>query len=250
MIVPTEKGFSDFAHFYYQEKIQYALKITQCSTGTVYELGCGRGEALSVFKEHGFAIKGFEMDTQCLAIAEKFLGQGVVSSKLLTSAIDLSEKADLVFSNHVLEHFTDLNDAFKGLQRLVKPGGFVVTIVPTVAQNRSFLGRAYLNAAHYSAFSHHSLTQLFAKYGFKTIHHTYRGWKKEIDEVWHIAQYRPELTLEPTLSYENPQKVSLDVNFFNPLRAIAFSPQYAYHAKRVWAMNFSKHMVRKIGLVV
>ncbi len=244
--MPTKQGFADFARWYYQEKIEYAMKHTKCHSGLAYDLGCGRGEALFVLREKGFNIKGLEMDAQCIQIAEQFLGQGAVCAKLLTSNMLESEKADLVFSNHALEHFTDLKDAFKGLQQLVKPMGHVVTVVPTTAQNRSFLGRAYLNAAHYSAFSHHSLSQLFAKYGFKTIHHTYRGWKNEIDEVWHIAQYRPELTLDPTQFYENPQKVSLDINFFNPFRAVLLSPKYAYHNKRIWATNLSKHMIRRM----
>jgi 2-polyprenyl-3-methyl-5-hydroxy-6-metoxy-1,4-benzoquinol methylase len=221
---PIDK-YRKFGHWYYGEKIDFVERHAGLRTGEVYDAGCGYGPALAAFADRGWTTHGVEADEYCVEYARTKLGLTGVQRGLLRADAEPAGRIDLVFSNHAFEHFANLDDAMRGVARLVKPGGYVFTCVPTWFANRSVLSRQWMNSGHYSVFTHRSLDQLFARHGFEPVAHTYRGWWKEIDEVWHLAR-KVDVAPAPEQFFEDPAAVSRYLRVINPLRSLVFYPVF------------------------
>jgi SAM-dependent methyltransferase len=234
----------DFANWYYAEKVDFAIAKGGSSGGRVFEIGTGLGGSLQLFRDRGWITLGVEPDANQAAFASHVLKLDGVQQGLLDESFKLDSKVDLIFSNHAFEHLADLDAVMRAITRILKPGGYIFTAVPTYFSNRSRLSKQWMNSAHYSLFTHQSLNQLFARYGIEEICHTYRGWRKEIDDLWHVGCFRGE-PLEPAAFFENSRAVEKYVNVYNPLRSILYAPMYAEYAWRVSLvtkyLGLSKH---------
>src|SRR5207248_2837231 len=102
---------------------------------------------------------------------------------------------------------------------------FVFTVVPTYYRNRSSMSLAWMNASHYSLFTHRSLDQLFSYHGFEPVAHTYRGSRKYVDEVWHLARYTGKV-LPPEPFFENASHVARYIAVRNPINSAIHYPIY------------------------
>ena len=231
--VPTNvMDYFNFTEWYYGEKVEYALAKSELSGGRVLEIGSGLGGVLRLFSDRGWEALGVEPDPIQARFASNTLGLPGVRQGLVDDSFLLDTKVDLVFSNHAFEHFADLSSVMRAVTRVLKPGGYICTAVPTYFSNRSRLSKLWMNSAHYSLFTHRSLNQLFARYGFQEVCHTYRGWHKEIDDLWHVARFTGG-PVDPSSFFEDPAAVQRYVNLFNPLRSIVYAPVYANYARRV-----------------
>lgn len=221
-----------FARWYYSDKIEYAIRHSGLSSGAVFDIGCGHGGVLKLFEERGWKAFGVEPDRNLASFAARELGLRGVRHGLLDTRFNPEEQVDLVFSNHAFEHFADLGEVLKGVQKILKPGGHLFTVVPTYMKNRSSLSKLWMNSAHYSLFTHASLNNLLGRYGFEELAHTYSGWNKEIDDLWHIAKYTG-IQADPRANFEEPAAVSRYLRVVNPLRSVAFYPVYSHWTARV-----------------
>jgi len=226
------ENYLEFARWYYDEKIDYALKTSGLKQGAVFDVGFGQGGVLKLFANRGWQAYGVESDKMLLEYAKKELGLGLIQEGILHSRTEFKTKVDLVFSNHTFEHIADLHDAMVGLRKVLKPGSYVFTAIPTYYKNRSSLSLEWMNSAHYSMFTHNSLNQLFSHYGLEEVTHTYRGWHKEIDDLWHLAKFTGKVA-DPKAFYENPDEVRRYVNTINPVRSLVCYPLYSDYARRV-----------------
>jgi SAM-dependent methyltransferase len=221
-----------FTKWYYEEKVEYALAKSALSEGRVLEIGCGLGGVLRLLSDRGLEVVGVEPDPIQAEFASTTLGLSGVRQGLVDDTFSLDAKVDLIFSNHAFEHFADLASVMRAVTRVLKPGGYIFTAVPTYYSNRSRLSKLWMNSAHYSLFTHRSLNQLFASYGLQEVCHTYRGWRKEVDDLWHVARFTGG-TVEPLPFFEDAVAIQRYVNLINPLRSIVYSPIYANYARRV-----------------
>jgi SAM-dependent methyltransferase len=249
--VPTPLAWSDretymkFARWYYGDKVDYAIERTGVSSGRVFEMGFGYGGALELFRERGFEVTGREPDPQLAGFARETLGLIGPERGLVDEALQV-EPVDLVFSNHAFEHVADLHGVMSALRSIMKPGGYIFTAIPTYAANRSNMSLRWMNAAHYSMFTRASLDQLMARFGFEPVVGTYRGWHKEIDDLWHIARYTAR-ALDPTQFYEDPEAVARFVNWVNPLRSMLFYPVFSNYHRKVQRVMYLKDGVALVA---
>ena len=220
---PDVDDYSVFAEGYFGPKADYARRVCGIAQGNLFEVGCGFGGALLAFRSRGWTCQGIEPDAHCAAYARNQLGFPGVRPGLLGADILLEHKVDVVFSNHAFEHFADLHGTMRGIRAVLKPGGFLVTIVPTYRENRSNLSKRWMNSSHYSLFSHASLSHLVSKYGFEPVAHTYRGWLTEIDELWHCARFTGTVS-EPARFFEAPRSVERYLAWTNPARTALYYP--------------------------
>jgi SAM-dependent methyltransferase len=231
LLLPEVKSYKGFADWYYGAKVAYVSEKTGQQKGTVFDLGCGYGPALDVFRSRGWRCFGIEADPQCHEFARNQLGLDGVQRGVLTRQAEPAGSIDVVFSNHVFEHLADLDEVMLGIRRLLKPGGWVVTVVPTYYRNRSNLSRSWMNSSHYSLFTHRSLSHLFVKHRFEEVAYTYRGWNVEIDELWHVARYGETQGISAEC-FEDPNQVRRYLHLINPLRSFVYFPVYSYHSER------------------
>lgn len=225
--------YMGWARPYYAPKIDYAILHSDLQTGLVYELGFGHGGALKYFEEKGWRICGIEPDANHYLYAKDFLRLPQIQQGIFDSNTRVDEKVDLVWSNHTFEHIADLHEVMTGLTKIIKPGGFLFTAIPTYARNRSSLSRAWMNSGHYSMFTHRSFNHLISLYGFEEVTHSYRAWKQEVDDLWHLAQFTGRQT-DPRQYYENPKYVRFDINIVNPIKAFFLFPFYGHcYTKRM-----------------
>jgi SAM-dependent methyltransferase len=233
--IPAEwsilSNFMHFANFYYGDKLDWMRSVTGMAAGHAFDVGFGHGGAMRLLLDRGWTVDGREPDEDLVAFARATLGVKEARPGLVDSAIVVEKKAELVLSNHTFEHLADLHETMRGITRIVKPGGFVLTVVPTFYRNRSDMSLQWMNASHYSMFTHHSLNQLGAYHGFEPVAHTYRGSRKYVDEVWHIARYTGK-KLAPEQFFENPKRVERYIAIQNPINSVIGYPIYHdYHKK-------------------
>lgn len=211
------------ARQWYSGKIRFAARAAGLNGGRVFDVGAGLGGAMKVFEEFGWEAIGVESDVASLAFARGPLGLAGLTEGLLDSRTRVDPPVDLVFSNHTFEHVADLHEAMRGIVAVLRPGGYVFTAVPTYFRNRSRMSLLYMNAAHYSMFTHRSLGLLFNEYGFEEVAHTYRGSAWVDDELWHVARYTGTRH-DPARFHDDPIAVRRYVNRTNPLNTLLYTP--------------------------
>jgi SAM-dependent methyltransferase len=127
---------------------------------TVFEFGCGDGELLD-------ALQGFGWNTCGLDPGDK---RAFMRHREVHVVPDTPE-FDVVIAHHVLEHVAEPLTILRGLNRALKPGGFLLVSVPrldTLHRHRDF--RYCINPrTHIVAYSRDCLATLLAHSGFDAI---------------------------------------------------------------------------------
>ena len=116
--------------YWYEKEIEYVIEKSGLQTGSVFDVGCGMGGALALFVEQGWKASGVEPDRIYCEFAQRVLKLENVRPELLKGDIR-EEPVDLVWSHHTFEHIADLHEVMRGIQKILKPGGYVFTAVPT-----------------------------------------------------------------------------------------------------------------------
>lgn len=110
---------------------------------SVFEFGCGGGKHLSAFAFAGSRCVGLDVSNEVLRRAEVYKKEleGSSGQKLDMNFVNkdffdfqTEEKFDLVFHVGVLEHFLEEETRMAALRKMfeiTKPGGYVVSIVPS-----------------------------------------------------------------------------------------------------------------------
>jgi SAM-dependent methyltransferase len=129
------------------------------------EIGPGGGFSLAAFRMLGYMGKGIETSASATAFMREKLGLNIdnISFEAIDVA-DYSDGFDLIFLNHVLEHFLDPVKAMEKIANLMAPGGVVYIRVPDHdSYDRKKYAAKWPAYAYYhiSNFSEASLKQLF-----------------------------------------------------------------------------------------
>lgn len=100
--------------------------------GFIIELGCNRGVFLSKLIKHNYNVLGF--DVNCDAIKKNPVDKKLKNKlKLLpqNQIIPLKDNSvDMVISSHTLEHIPNIQKTMKEVDRILKPNGFSIHMVP------------------------------------------------------------------------------------------------------------------------
>lgn len=95
------------------------------ASGVVIDLGAGSGLQTELLQEKGHQVIALDLLQGTYAPGPHMVLFDGIRLPLRASSVDA------VFSSHVLEHVEDLPAMFGELQRVLRPGGFGVHIVPT-----------------------------------------------------------------------------------------------------------------------
>lgn len=242
----TPESYKPFAEWYFGDKADYVIKKTGLKKASVFDIGFGMGGALMAFQNRGWSTYGVEADKASFNFAKTHFSFDRIDNDILTSQISDEFKVDVVFSNHAFEHFADLDSVMLGIEKILKPGGYVFTCVPTYMKNKSQQSKQWMNSAHYNLFTHRTLNLLMSKKNIKMITYSYNGSWKEIDELWHLGQLNPGISQPVDTLKDSPQFVQFYINYINPLRSLFFWPIYDNWSKKI---QLVKAIRRNLNLV-
>ena len=115
-------------------------KLRGQRTGTILDIGCGRGQFLNALRRRGWTCSGTELSDTAAAHARDTLSLevriGPFQSGMFTEAA-----FDVVYLWHVLEHIPTTFDALIEAQRLLNTGGMLVIALPNLASWQARLCR-------------------------------------------------------------------------------------------------------------
>lgn len=228
----NKEYYMTFARWYYRKKIPYLHKITRLKQAKVYEIGFGHGGFLSLLKDMNWEVSGSEPDTNLYNFSKDIVGLDPLENGLFSSDTQLNEPVDVIYSHHVFEHIADIDTVMEGIQKNLKMGGYVFTVIPTYFKNNTNMSLAWMNSGHYSMFTHKSLNCLFARYGLKEVSHKYHSSSGSIDEFWHIARYTGNKKNQ-SLYFENQNTVKRYIKYINPIRTKLYAIFYLPFVQRL-----------------
>lgn len=142
----------------------FALNIPR--DAKILDFGCGFGKRMLELKELGYSnVWGVELGEHRAKVAQRYFSDRVVlgSDK---EAIELakSEKFDLIYSTHVLEHIPDPVPTLIRLKEALKPCGLNLVVVPNAFHESPVVTNLYI--FHPNLFNQVSLASAFRRAGY------------------------------------------------------------------------------------
>jgi 2-polyprenyl-3-methyl-5-hydroxy-6-metoxy-1,4-benzoquinol methylase len=134
---------------YYQ--VMHAIFVralgARCSPGArLIEIGCGGSRWLPYFhRTFGYAVSGIDYTVEGTRLSQLILDKvgingRIVQSDLFEPPLDLVEQFEVVVSFGLVEHFKNTSQVVSACARYLRPGGQMITLVPTM---RGLYGTAY-----------------------------------------------------------------------------------------------------------
>ena len=140
-------------------------KIAYRKTGTLLDIGSGRGDFLDAFSGLGYNVSGVDISPLSAAVA----GTNTIKTcNFECEPLPFSENEfDFVFSKSVIEHLHSPHHLVSGAFRVLKPGGVAVIMTPSWAH--TYWGPFYIDHTHVTPYTIPSLTDVIQIAGFENI---------------------------------------------------------------------------------
>ncbi|HOG96847.1 MAG TPA: class I SAM-dependent methyltransferase [Prolixibacteraceae bacterium] len=110
------------------QKRKIVVKHAGMPRGTLLDVGAGTGYFLNHMRSKGWEVTGTEKSDTAREFAMKQNGLALLPGEALFSLP--AESFDVITLWHVMEHLYDLDEHWKGVKRLLKPGGCLVIALP------------------------------------------------------------------------------------------------------------------------
>ena len=142
-------------------------------TGTILDIGCGRGLFLDVMRRGGWHTIGTEFNKETASYAIKTYGLKVLSGDIIQHKL-LPESLDAININQVLEHLKNPDKIIEESFRLLRKGGVLIISVPDLRSPQFAIGKEnwfLLDLPfHLFHFTEEGLSELLRKNQFKVKH--------------------------------------------------------------------------------
>lgn len=141
------------------------LKNVYHKTGSLLDIGCGRGDYLEAFSGLGFSVTGVDISKSASVDEKKFK---VETADLEEESLPFSDNSfDFVFCKSVIEHMKQPTNLMREALRVLKPGGIAVVMTPS--WEHTYWGPFYVDHTHVTPFTIPSLNDALMLSGFKEI---------------------------------------------------------------------------------
>lgn len=150
-------------NYYHKDRLEYSYALPYLKDKSVVEIGCGAGWLAE--KLNAIHYVGLETNTAAVMSARS-RGLNIFDEDYRVYADRHPASCDVVCSFQVLEHIQDYASFFSSTYKLLKPGGLLVTAVPS---EDSIAGLdTYLNLPphHLTRWSQNSLSKVPVIFGF------------------------------------------------------------------------------------
>lgn len=121
---------------YFNAKIEQRWNIVKpafARPGSMLDVGCGEGYALSYFKKLGWTVRGLDYSRAGLLSKNGHCAPDLLDGdvfQLLQNEEEAGNTYDLIWLQNVLEHVIDPVALLSSLRHLIKPDGVLVVTVP------------------------------------------------------------------------------------------------------------------------
>lgn len=135
----VENSYVENEKTYLKEAKRFIKKIKKYKrSGKLLEIGCAGGYFLKAARKAGYDVMGVEISKEMCDFANNRLRLKVLNG--FFEDIDFgSEKFDIIYGAHVLEHMFNPLDSLKKIKKMLKPDGILVIEVPATF-NYSMIG--------------------------------------------------------------------------------------------------------------
>jgi ubiquinone/menaquinone biosynthesis C-methylase UbiE len=120
----------------YRSIVKMFREIELPQDAKILDAGCGTGKLALFWLRDGYNVMGVDMSDGALAITNK-KGINTIKADILNGLPFEDNSFDLVYSDGLLEHFIDPNQAINELFRVSKR--YVVTFVPRICLLKSII---------------------------------------------------------------------------------------------------------------
>lgn len=143
-----------------------------CERGSLLDIGCGNGFFLECALESGFRdVRGIEPSHQAVDEAPRALRKRIVRD-IMRPGIFGAQEFDAICMFHIFDHIPDPNELLFECLRILKPGGFILSLNHNVeAWSARLLGERspIFDVEHTFLYSPATMQRIFLANGFKVI---------------------------------------------------------------------------------
>lgn len=151
--------------------------------GPVLDVGCNDGSLLRVFEAHGFSkLAGVEPNSHAADMARRNPHHHIITDYLTPDVANSLKKQqgsfDFIVARHVLEHVTDLESFFAGVDTLLSKDGLFIVELPHVETGFNANNPVILWEEHVNYFTEPQVEAMFAHFGFTILdrrHYAFGG---------------------------------------------------------------------------
>jgi SAM-dependent methyltransferase len=118
------------------QRLALMRRLTGLHRGLVLEVGCGSGLFLRYLRDAGYAVEGVETSKAEVRYAREQFGLAVSEGALETLPLETGHYDAVVMVN-VLEHILDPAATVARIHSLLRPGGWVVLVLPMIDSGQS-----------------------------------------------------------------------------------------------------------------
>jgi 2-polyprenyl-3-methyl-5-hydroxy-6-metoxy-1,4-benzoquinol methylase len=135
---PSNTSVANFPNLEYHRVFTHIFRGTDLSDKYILEIGCANSIFLPYFKKFfGLNIYGLDYSEYGCIREEELLSKFKVEGKIIHGNLfdppqDLIGKFDFVFSNGVVEHFSDTTNILKSMSVFLKENGKLITAIPSM----------------------------------------------------------------------------------------------------------------------
>lgn len=146
--------------------------------GRILDVGCSVAFFLKLAESRGWKGTGAEISKWASEFSRTELGLDIFTGTLQDAKFE-SGSFDVVFSSHVLEHIGEPSALLQEMNRVLRPGGLLVSVVPTQFASLAWRVRRRFwgdpPPIHVSFFDKESFETLLKKNGFSPVKTRYNS---------------------------------------------------------------------------
>ena len=132
--------------------------------GSMYEVGCATGHALSELKQKGWLVTGCDPSAAAASVAAELYDIEIQTGQF--EAVEIPDETfDLVLISHVLEHLYEPIECLRKAYRILQNGGYLLVEVPCLCNPENW-GNGYFTFEHINIFSKNALLKCIVETGF------------------------------------------------------------------------------------
>jgi SAM-dependent methyltransferase len=157
---------------------------------------CGDGVCLKQLKTLGFTdVTGLEIADEKIAIAQK-INPNIIKTDICSGPFNLTDKYDIIYSSHTLEHVLYPEYTMKELTKFIKPDGTIHMILPYPDSGAADPKNVHRFRVHCGVIplglhvedKGKTTCEIFTNMGFDIINHSFYSYRE--DEIHLVMKKR------------------------------------------------------------